>query len=375
MMAKKDFTIQLLILTCICSMLPVFSQIAQQDKDSIFKRAVRYYIGPDARSITGADLNGDKATDLISASMRSNQIFVLFNNGDGSFTNSSTYSVEQGPIAIRASDLNSDGATDLVILCFSASKISIALNMKKGSFRVVESHTIDGYPTDLCVADFNSDRKPDIATLSPNLKSISMLYNSDSGNFKEAIVVAKLQESALRMSCADLNNDRKTDLVAASKNRLFVILNSGLNFRVGSTINADPPIESIYIDDFNGDGQQDLAVLSSNSGLNIFINSGKGTFQKKASYKAGNSPNILTSLDINQDLKHDVVIADKVTKSLYVFFNRGDGSFDIPTKYSLNKEVSAMFASDLNADKATDLSFVSSISGDLTILLNNYKKR
>jgi len=107
----------------------------------------------------------------------------------------------------------------------------------------------------------------------------------------------------------------------------------------------------------------------------VFVNDGKGTFKKQASYKTGKLPHYLVAFDADRDGKPDLVTANKDSKDLSILRNFGNGTFDQEIRYNLRTEPTAMYAANLDADTGIDLAVVSSSSADLAILVNIYKAR
>ena len=66
-------------------------------------------------SVTAGDFNGDGYLDLAVANYSSNTVSILLNNGNGTFTQSSTSGVGSDPHSITAGDFNGDGYLDLAV--------------------------------------------------------------------------------------------------------------------------------------------------------------------------------------------------------------------------------------------------------------------
>jgi hypothetical protein len=77
--------------------------------------------------------------------------------------------------------------------------------------------------------------------------------------------------------------------------------------------------------DFIGDGLDDLAVADA-SGVEVFLNNGKGGFYRPKPVVAGLEPTGLTVADVNGDGTPDLVVSNRFGDVL-VLYGRGDGSF------------------------------------------------
>ena len=78
-----------------------------------FAPPVNYTVGtlPFANAV--ADFNGDHILDVAVVNYNSNNVSILFGNGDGTFQPAVTYATGTEPSAITAIDLNNDGMPDL----------------------------------------------------------------------------------------------------------------------------------------------------------------------------------------------------------------------------------------------------------------------
>jgi uncharacterized repeat protein (TIGR01451 family) len=77
-----------------------------------------------------ADLNGDGRPDLATSNYASNDVSVLFGNGDGTFAEASAspFGVGSGPYWVDVGDLDEDGRPDLVTSNFNSANLTILLN-------------------------------------------------------------------------------------------------------------------------------------------------------------------------------------------------------------------------------------------------------
>ena len=81
-----------------------------------FEPEVIYPAGTDPKPLAVADLNGDGKLDLVTANFGSNNITVIYGNGNGTFGPSSTnYPAGIQPFGVDIGDVNNDGRPDLVV--------------------------------------------------------------------------------------------------------------------------------------------------------------------------------------------------------------------------------------------------------------------
>ena len=223
-------------------------------------------------------------------------------------------------------------------------------------------------------ADFNGDGKIDLAVVnyetaaSTTSGSVSILLGNGDGTFQNPANI-DLPISAFGLTIDDLNGDGNMDLAVigtssdGSSSPLQVLLGKGdgtfaaavggPSGFAGSTSGFD--CVNAVSADFNGDGKKDLAL---NCGQ-ILLGKGDGTF----TLGAGNifSGAGVTAADLNGDGKIDLAIADPITLTVQAYLGNGDGTFARSSAYASFYGMEAIRALDLDGDGNTDL-FVGSAS-------------
>ena len=75
-----------------------------------------------------ADVNGDSNLDLIGTSSDHTQLVVLLGNGDGTFQQALTFAAGANPTIGFVADLDGDKAPDLIAINASSNSVSVSLN-------------------------------------------------------------------------------------------------------------------------------------------------------------------------------------------------------------------------------------------------------
>jgi len=130
----------------------------------------------------------------------------------------------------------------------------------------------------------------------------------------------------------------------------------------------------VAVGDFNGDGEQDLAVTNiADNTVSIFLGKRGATFATKVDYPTGHGPTSVTVGDFDGDGKLDLAVTNNdggTGNSVSILLGNGDGTFRHHVDYSTAFGPIFVVASDLNKDHKLDL-VVSTQSGFVSILLGN----
>lgn len=139
-----------------------FASVLLNRGHGTFLRARKYPVGTNAGESALADLNGDSAPDLIA--QFEGKVAVFSNRGNGTFRRKRDYSTP-GFFQFTVADVNGR-SPDLVFASWDLGRVGVLLNRGHGKFsRLLQYRTLDG-PTSLAVTDVNTDRLRDVLTLS-----------------------------------------------------------------------------------------------------------------------------------------------------------------------------------------------------------------
>jgi hypothetical protein len=185
---------------------------------------------------------------------------------------------------------------------------------------------------------------------------------------------------------ADFNNDGKQDacLIAQSNSvslGVSVFLSTGngsffprIDFPI-SPFNFDL-LKDIKVFDFNGDGNQDIAIIRENTNLLYYATGmGNGSFTGLTTFSLSGLAVALDQGDFNADGKMDLAVATSSFNAISIFMNNSSGSFSLTNTYSLSSVPKLLVAADFNASTSIDLlvtsqsssSFLKNSSGTFTL--------
>ena len=307
------------------------------------------YLCPTSGGIVLADINGDGRVDILTGVTGNPLIFagynpggpnmsVLFGREGGTFWGAPISVATNDPGAITvgvvSADFNGDGLPDLATIELFGNppvgKLRILNGLASGFFTVTDQYSVMGAPDAVVTADFNGDGKPDLAVagpLTPPQPNIVHIFtNNGQGAVQELspiFLAGGLFVNAL--VTGDFNHDGKQDLAVltttqngGSMDEVLIFLGNGDGtFRAGASYPVGAGASAIATGDFRGDGRIDLATANSgtNGGegtISVLLGNGDGTFLAAStaplSEPNGDTPFQIAEADLKGDGKADLVV-------------------------------------------------------------------
>jgi hypothetical protein len=221
------------------------------------------------------DFNGDGNLDF--ASFHSGTLFVYLGNGNGTFQGPQTVTTVT-PFFLVAADMNHDGKTDLVAFSNgNPSTLQVWISNGNGSFSKGQTISLPNEAaiqgSNMITGDFDGDSKPDIALIrpagNPSSTTVQVWYGDGAGHLGSPYTTTdpkKLNDE--NAFAADLNSDGRSDIIATLNtysdgqivnhpNLAVFTGNANRTMSYSEIVTSECPV-NILVDDFNGDGVNDL---------------------------------------------------------------------------------------------------------------------
>lgn len=175
-------------------------------------------------------MNGDGALDVVVANSGSDDLSLLLGSGSGTgFTFQPERRVPlatgSAPQGVALADLDGNKALDVVVAESGSGKVAVLLGLGNATFqapieRAVGS-SITSSPQRLALADYDLDGLLDVAVSLENDAAISVLRGDGKGALAPALSLAT-GVSVFGVVTADFDADGRLDLAAASNGSPFV---------------------------------------------------------------------------------------------------------------------------------------------------------
>lgn len=278
------------------------------------------YFNVTGRGVVAGDFNRDGRTDLVALGTGNTLVF-LRGNGRGQFSVPNSAGVYlsgdgQGNSAsdrIVAADLNNDRALDVVAATYSG--VYAALGNNRGDFRVAIPAFAE-HPVGLCVGMFDGDGNPDLLVLSQVGTDgvVLFLKGAGDGSFALPQTILNLPDGPRGITAGRLDSDGILDAIVTRPNGIWLLKGVGNGtFQISAAGVPGYELRGAAIGDFTNDGNADVVVASSTSSdyssrLVVLPGNGDGTLAPPQSIQVpGFQPQSVQLGDVTGDGLIDAV--------------------------------------------------------------------
>lgn len=335
-----------------------------------FAAPVNFQTGGGPAGIAIGDIDGDGKPDIAVTNNISSTVSVFRNTSLPGVIDASTLAPQvslltssgpadnAGTANISMGDLDGDGRPEIAVTNTEKNTVSVFRNISatgvinSGSFSAKTDLTTGDDPLGLVITDFDGDKKPDIAFNNASSGNFSIYRNRYvSGPVNESSFAARANFSTelfgatVNISAGDLNNDSKPEMIVSNflGNSISIYQNNSsagfLSF--GSRVNFSTPTNpvNVVINDMNGDGKPDIAVMSydysasnsNNNPLSLYTSNmatnatgpaiTSSFFKPRVDFITGGSTGVLGIGDLDADGKPDFAIPNYTSDLVSIYKN------------------------------------------------------
>lgn len=235
---------------------------------------------PGITALAVYDFNGDDYRDVIATGWSSDVLIYFPGHATAYFEEPRFIQAPGGPRDIQTADFDNDGNRDLVTVMYASGEIVLWKGDGQGNFEEADRFLSRGaLPHKVRVADMNADGKPDlVVSHCHTYDSVAIYYGASEFHFElcQEITLgvsrSVLEHEIRDIVIDDLNGDGRPDIALAcfASARVSVLLNTSQDNGLPQTFTKTSyTFESggktgkpraLCVQDFNGDGLNDLAV-------------------------------------------------------------------------------------------------------------------
>jgi hypothetical protein len=329
------------------------------------------------------DFDGDKLLDLATANIRSRDVSVLLGRGGAAFRRQEQGPrLGSIPTALVAGDLDGDGRLDLAA-GDRTHRVVLWRGLGDGTFqRQPEQPRVGEIPRALVARDFDGDGRLDLATANFRSGDVSVLQRLGDGAFVAAGSISNTVRATPLWQ--DVNGDETPDVTLLSRDG-EIRLHLGQPrtpgaFEAPLTVNADAQL----VFDPNL-AARDVAMVSIPQGtllaaldakrpaVSLYARQPNGTWARSAGLVVpGTLPVRIAAADLNGDGRGDLVVLAAGTGEVFVYYQNAAGGFrlDRGRPLSVGTSPSDLVLVDVDQDGRLDIVVANQFSGDVSVLAN-----
>lgn len=299
--------------------------------------------GISTRALVSVDLNGDGASDLVTASAGRLDAFV---NNDGTFENVfNRFLVTETYVDVVVVDMTGDENLDIVAIDSANLDVRVFPGDGPGSFDGDSTFTVAAgcAPDLIAAADIHPDAGIELVVGCAISGDLAVLHRPDGGEWQSIEVTDEYWAGGVNVP-SEIHTGTLDDSGLSS----VVVVGTGKVATLTYSSELDPPFSvggfssggfpSVGVGDLTGDGVDDFFVANP-SGSRCYVNDGAGNFAASAWTPAAFGAQFRRTVvgHVGVDDFNDIVIADRNGAGIVVLQGSGDCSFGEPNSVSVGR--------------------------------------
>ncbi|MDF1665114.1 MAG: VCBS repeat-containing protein [Planctomycetota bacterium] len=335
--------------------------------------------GPFVIWVAVGDINGDQRDDLVMSSSSHNDFIILIQDDQGQLVTApnSPFPGSSQQDVFSLGDVNGDGRSDLIAIDSSDRELNVYLQDAQGGLAAASYSPLPMESArELVVGDLNGDGFNDVAAVNNGANQVTVFLQEPLTHvlFEAAYSPLSSDDRPLSLALGDLDGDGLNDLAVVSDalNTLQVYFQrDGMLRREVSQLTTDDRPFGVTMGDFDGNGQQDIAVSAFNADtMRKYHQNGRANLQRVA---VGPSDAGVRAIqvgidDLNSDGLNDVIITDFFGSQLLIYEQNRLGKLaETPQRLLLAGRAGVHVVGDFNNDSRPDIAVTDVDANTLTV--------
>ena len=264
------------------------------------------------------------------------------------------------PDDLRAADLDGDGAVDFVVRRAYSGFVTVQLGNGDGTLRPPVAYAAGGDVGPPAIGDVTGDGVPDLLVPDRGSYDVMLLAGTGNGTFAAPVAIPMtVATTPIFLTLAHLNGDGYLDMaVTGSISSVTIFLGNGNGtFQPPTTYPAGFYGGQVAAADLDGDGDQDLAILTTSPEVvTAMKNNGDGTFQAPVSVYGTGREEALVLADLDGDGAAEAITANSDYQGgIFVYRNDGSGALQPPAHVAAGEYTDDLAIADLDGDGTADV--------------------
>ena len=326
-------------------------------------------------SVRVLDLNADSRADIVAAT--GSELHVMLQNADGTLATAAVYPLQGGVRSIAVDDMNLDNRPDVVAVSSTHDNVSVLYQNADSTFTPYITLDAGNMPDAIEIGDVIRDGRNDIAVSHWGEANIGVFAQQPHPDhlLSEMFSFASPQAGYDDIDVGDINNDGYADIIKMNGQGMNPNLSvyPQTNNYIGSPVSYDlldyglvqykTNARSIAVGDVTGDGLDDVVMTYGGnrpaSKLTVFQQTNTGILTPTATYDVHDIPVAAELRDIDGDGRLDVFMMHSGHLKAGVLLQQSDGTLGaeqlFATPHIQLPYPNAIDAGDVNGDGSVDL--------------------